>query len=135
MLCRCAFAPSCCKIQSSSKTLIPIFQGYKEYLFDVTTMIYCFFIQNYQRCNTHTTPLIFADSFVFAECCHFYSSPSMIYCPHSNILSIVDVINIKGTSHPKREVSKYLLFGSLFGLSSRTIFVCSFDHRKVIIRL
>ena len=102
-------------------------------------MIYGFFIQNRQECNTLRTDVQPHHYFLWEISCLLnaisFIHISTIYCLHSSLLSIADSINIKRTFHPKREFSRCLLFENTFAISSRTFSVCFFHYRKVMTRL
>ena len=82
-----------------TENFIPIFQVYRKCCFDIKTMIYGSFIQNHLECNTLRTGApsyhYFSWKISFLMSITSFIRIGTIYCPHSNILSIIDAISIK----------------------------------------
>ena len=87
------------KVSVVTETFVPIFQGYRKYLFERTTMIYSSVIQNHQGFNILRASTQPHNYFFWKISCLLNATSfiriSTIDCPHSSLLSIVDGINIE----------------------------------------
>ena len=83
----------------ATKSFIPIFLCNGKHFLDINSMIDCHFIENHQRryaVETGTQPNhYFLWKFSSVLNATFLIDTSTIYCPHSIVLRIIDIINVK----------------------------------------
>ena len=110
-----------------TKNLIAILQCNGKHCFYINIMIDRSFIEDYQEHYVAGTVAQLNHCFLW-ELSSFLDatlliSVSTIDCPHSFVLRIRRHHRRQNTSHPKREYSRYLLFGNLFEANLQTFSV------------
>ena len=82
-----------------TENVIPIFQHNGKHFSDINSMIGCYLIQDHRRCDTLRTGTQ-PDYYFLCELLHLLYATlsigiSVITCPHSIVLRIIDTINVK----------------------------------------